>query len=104
MNRAIRRYGLGLWLAWATAGVWASSSLALEQGCFSCHGDPPRANAPTFPQLAAHYARYRGESEAEIKLADKLRESHLFGSISAHARLSEENARTLMRWLIQGAP
>lgn len=102
--RRVIRYGLGWCLAAAAAGAWASSELALAQGCFSCHGDPPRASAPTFPQLAAQYARYRGELGAEIRLADRLREHPLFGSITAHERLSDETARMLMRWLIQGAP
>lgn len=53
-NRFIRtiRYGLVLGLACAAAGAWASAQLALEQGCFSCHGSPPKGEAPTFSRLA----------------------------------------------------
>ena len=97
------RHGLVLSLACVAGVAWFSSQLAVELGCFSCHGTPPKANAPTFPQLAAQYARYQDVSEAEIKLADKLREAPMSGGISAHQRVSEKSARSLMRWIIQGA-
>ena len=97
------RYGLLLALACAAGGAGASSQLALAQGCFSCHGSLPRGDAPTFPQLAARYAHYQEVPEAEVMLAERLREPHRFGSISAHERISEESARALMRWIIQGA-
>ncbi len=105
MNRFTRatRHGLVFGVACAAAGAWASSQLAVEQGCISCHGSPPRGNAPTFSQLAAKYARYRDVSGAEVKLADKLRKAPMFGGISAHKRVSEENARALILWIIQGA-
>jgi cytochrome c len=105
MNRFTRtiRDGLALGLALAASGAWASTELALEQGCFSCHGSLPSSGAPTFAQLAAKYARYRDVSEAEVKLADRLRNAPLFGGISAHERVTEESARALMRWIIQGA-
>jgi len=81
----------------------ASSQLALEKGCYNCHGEPPRRGAPTFVQLAASYARYRGQAAAPRQLADKLREGGLFGHIAAHERLSQEECEALMRWLIDGA-
>ena len=71
----------------------------------SCHASSARrAGAPTFAQLASQYARYRDDPQAANRLADKLRQHHLLGNISAHERLSEPNAEALMRWLIQGAP
>lgn len=88
----------------ASGGALASSALAAEQGCMSCHGSVPRAGAPTFAQLASQYARYRDDPQAATRLADKLRQHHLLGNISAHERLSAQNAQSLMRWLIQGAP
>ncbi len=81
----------------------ASAQLALDKGCFACHGDPPKKNAPTFDQLAKDFARYQGQTEQELKLAEKLREGHIFGGIQAHENLSVENARSLVRWIIQGA-
>jgi cytochrome c len=81
----------------------ANAQLALDKGCFACHGEPPRKNAPTFDQLAKDFARYRGQTEQELKLADKLREGHIFGGIQAHENLSADNARALVRWIIEGA-
>ncbi len=84
--------------------VFASQSLALDKGCYACHGNPPRKNAPTFAQLAQDYAPYRTQAGSDIKLAEQLRRSHLFGGIQAHEQLSEQSALTLVRWLIEGAP
>ena len=95
--------GLMLGLACTASGAWASAELALQQGCFSCHGNPPRGKAPTFPDLANKYARYRSEPGAEAKLADRLHKAPLFGGIDAHERLSQEDAQMLLRWIIQGA-
>ena len=81
----------------------ASAQLALDKGCFACHGNPPRKNAPAFEQLAQDYARYRGQTEMEVTLANKLRAGHLFGGIQAHEQLSDESACALVRWIIQGA-
>jgi cytochrome c len=81
----------------------ASSQLALDKGCYSCHGEPPRRNVPSIAQLAADYARYRGQPGAPRQLAEKLRAGGLFAHIAAHERLSPEDCETLMRWLIDGA-
>lgn len=83
--------------------VQASSQLALDKGCYSCHGEPPRRNAPSMAQLAADYARHRGQADAPRRLADKLREGGLFAHIAAHERLTPEECETLMRWIIDGA-
>ncbi|MDP1654747.1 MAG: hypothetical protein Q8K91_09420 [Hylemonella sp.] len=81
----------------------ANAQLALEKGCYGCHGEPPRRSAPTFVRLAADYARYRGQQDAPRKLADKLREGSLFGHIAAHERISPYECEMLMRWIIDGA-
>lgn len=81
----------------------ANAQLALDKGCYNCHGEPPRRGAPGMAQLATDYARYRGQADAPRRLADKLREGGLFGHIAAHERLSEQECEALMRWLIDGA-
>lgn len=92
-------------LAWALLALPAQASpqLALEKGCYNCHGESPRKGAPTFPQLAADYAKYRGQQDAARKLADKLRAGRLFEHIDAHERISQAECEALMRWLIDGA-
>lgn len=81
----------------------ASSQLALDKGCYSCHGEPPRRDAPSMAQLATDYARYRSQADAPRRLADQLREGGLFAHIAAHERLSPEECERLMRWIIEGA-
>lgn len=80
-----------------------NSALALDKGCYSCHGNPPRKSAPTFEQLASNYAQYQGQTETAATLADKLHKEHVFGGIRAHEQLSPENALLLIRWIIDGA-
>lgn len=95
---------LSLFLLWpVTLPVQASSQLALDKGCYSCHGEPPRRSAPSMAQLATDYARYRGQADAPRRLADKLREGGLFAHIAAHERISPEECEALMRWIIDGA-
>jgi cytochrome c len=81
----------------------SNSVLALDKGCYSCHGNPPRKNAPTFDQLAKDYAKYRGQEEAAVALAEKLHKEHVFGGVKAHEQLTPENALQLIRWIIDGA-
>ena len=81
----------------------SSSALALDKGCYSCHGSPPRKNAPTFERLANDYAKYQGQTEPTIALAEKLHKEHVFGGIKAHEQLTPENALQLVRWIIDGA-
>jgi cytochrome c len=81
----------------------SASLLALDKGCYSCHGSSPRKNAPTFDQLAKDYAKYQGQTAAAVTLAEKLHEEHLFGGIKAHEQLTQENAVLLVRWIIEGA-
>ena len=98
-----RRLTFLLLLSLAALPVQASSQLALDKGCYSCHGEPPRRSAPSMAQLATDYARYRGQADAPRRLADKLREGGLFAHIAAHERLSPEECEMLMRWIIDGA-
>lgn len=87
-----------------SAGALASEQLALEQGCFSCHGPSAQKNAPSFEQLARQYAPYQGQTKTLQDLANDLRRPALFGGIKAHERVSTENALTLIQWLADGAP
>jgi cytochrome c len=103
MNRLLRTAAVLIWTGACVTAAQASAQLALDKGCFACHGDPPRKNAPTFDQLAQGYARYQGQTGQEIRLADKLREGHVFGGIQAHEQLSVQSARALVQWIVQGA-
>ncbi|ART49264.1 c-type cytochrome [Acidovorax carolinensis] len=81
----------------------ASSALAVEMGCTNCHSNAFHPNAPSFQQLADESAKRRGETGAEDHLMSELRKPRLLGRIGAHEHLSEESARALARWMLDGA-
>ena len=80
--------------------------LAADQGCYNCHGEPPRRNVPSFREIAVRYASYRGHMDAAAlrALTDRLHHGSLFSHGAAHERLTEEQAQQLVRWLVEGAP
>jgi cytochrome c len=95
--------GLLVWAGLQPLPVRASAQLALDKGCYSCHGTPPRRTTPSMDLLATGYAKFRGQPDAAARLAAKLREGGLFSHIAAHERLSPDEAQRLMQWLIDGA-
>lgn len=96
--------GTALGLALTTLPALASMNLALDKGCLSCHGTPPRGKAPTFAQLADRYAPLKGQEDQVAAKIEHLREHHLFGGVPAHERLSAEEAGRFVRWLVDGGP
>jgi cytochrome c len=99
LNRITRISMLASWAACLlfASNAQANAQLALDKGCYSCHGNPPKKNAPSFEQLAANYAKYQGQSDAAAKLASQLHKDYVFGGINAHERLAQESALTLVR-------
>jgi len=81
----------------------ASWPLAVEMGCYNCHGDQPRGKAPRFERLADRLTGRAGDAAAEQHLFDEFRNGELFEHVDAHERVSPETARTLIRWLLEGA-
>lgn len=90
--------------ACAAQSMPSGEQLAADRGCYNCHGEPPRRNVPSFKDIAAGYARYRGrlDAAAELQLVERLRGGSLFSHIAAHERLGDEDARVLIRWLVEG--
>lgn len=95
--------GLAAGLLAATAGgeARADAAMALDKGCLSCHGDPPRGKAPTMAALAQRYAPL-GADEL-TKKAEKLCEHRLLGGVAAHEKLTPEESLRLVRWIAAGA-
>ena len=81
----------------------ASSQLAIDMGCYSCHGAALRDEAPTFGRLSSRLAKDKGDPAAQQKFVDKFRAGEMFGHIDAHERLSPESAKALVRWLADAA-
>ena len=108
MRRHVYRaagWGLGLLslLSWPLSCA-ATPALALEMGCYNCHGAPVRGDAPSFERLAAHYAPRRGNAAAEQHVVEELLRTKTLQHITPHERLSPETARQLVHWLFDGAP
>jgi len=89
-------------MAWPL-GANASAQLALDHGCYSCHGVNLREEAPSFERLAQKLANYKGDAAAQQKFVDKYRAGEMFGHIDAHERLSSDSAKALVQWLAEGA-
>jgi cytochrome c551/c552 len=81
----------------------ASSQLAVEKGCYSCHGAQRRGEAPSIERLAAKLARLKDDAAAEQKFVAKYRAGEAFERVDAHERLSVESASLLIHWLVTGA-
>jgi len=80
------------------------AALAVEMGCYNCHGKAARHDAPSFAELAREFAKHQGDAAAAGKLGAELREGEPFHArIVAHEQLSEDSAAKLMQWLIDGA-
>lgn len=97
---ALRLASLGLLGAALAAPLpsQAGSALAVEMGCYNCHGQPLRADAPSFERLATRFEKRRGDAAAE---------QHAFGEfrsagVQLHERISDETARQLVHWLFEG--
>jgi cytochrome c len=81
----------------------ANSQLAVDKGCYACHGADRRADAPTFEQLSRRLGRLKGDATGEQKFVEKYGRGEMFEHIAAHERLSQESAQLLIHWLVEGA-
>jgi len=80
----------------------ASAQLAVDHGCYNCHGVNLRDEAPSMQRLADKLSKYQGDPAAQQKFVDKYRAGEMFGHIDAHERLSSESATALVHWLAEG--
>ena len=90
-------------LALTQGSVFASATLALENGCFSCHGAQLRGEAHSFAHMATKLSRLKGNAIAQAEFADKYRSGQPLERIHAHERLSANTAQLLVHWLAEGA-
>lgn len=92
----------------ASAGAGEASrgaaALARESNCLACHAAASRMVGPSFREVAD---RYRGDSKAEAALATRIKNGAqgIWGPIPMppHPNLSEDDARSLVRWILGGA-
>lgn len=91
-------------IAPAKGAAGNAADLARAKACLSCHGVDKRVLGPSFREVAA---RYKGQEGAEATLVDKLKRgsSGAWGAIPMPPSpdLAEQDARTLVRWVLGGA-
>ncbi|MGV8804080.1 MAG: c-type cytochrome [Polaromonas sp.] len=83
----------------------APQALASAYGCMSCHGLVRKQVGPGFAQIAA---RYRGDAQAPMRLAGKIRNGGVgtWGRVimPRQSRVSEADALALARWVLSQPP
>jgi cytochrome c len=95
---------IGFALGFTTSAAWAQPArqMAVDRGCYNCHGEPPRRGVRPFVQIAGSYAHVKDEPAAQRQALDRMHHGSLFSHVAAHERLSDEDAATLVQWLFQG--
>jgi S-disulfanyl-L-cysteine oxidoreductase SoxD len=78
-----------------------AKTLAEKSGCLACHAPRARLIGPSTAEIAA---RYRTDSGAEARLAEKVRAGGqgAWGSVPMppNPQLREQDVRTLVRWIL----
>ena len=85
---------------WSASRAWVGS--IFETVHSPCHGTASRGKAPTVAVLSEGYASAKGNETELARLATQLREHQRFGGVQAHERLSAQDAKRFVRWLIDG--
>ncbi|HTI19221.1 MAG TPA: c-type cytochrome [Trinickia sp.] len=98
--------GAGLWSGVAVAASEPAGLLvARGNACMGCHAVDRKLVGPGFQQIAA---RYKGDPLAQKKLEAKVRDggAGVWGVIPmpAHPRMSDSDVRTVVQWVLIGAP
>ncbi|SOE65248.1 cytochrome c [Burkholderia sp. OK233] len=101
--------------AGALAGAFASSARAADaprgqivansNACMGCHAVDRKLVGPSFQQIAT---KYKGDAHAPAKLSRKVKDggSGVWGMIPmpAHQSMSDADIRTVVDWVLAGAP
>ncbi|MBP0594562.1 c-type cytochrome [Paraburkholderia sp. LEh10] len=109
-----RAVWLGGWIAAVVAlssGAWAADTaprglaIARNNACMGCHAVDRKLVGPSFQQVAE---RYKGNAGASALLARKVKDggSGVWGAIPmpAHPAMSDADIRTVVDWVLAGAP
>jgi cytochrome c len=79
--------------------------IARSNACMGCHAVDRKLVGPSFQQIAG---KYKGDAQAPVKLALKVKNggSGVWGAIPmpAHPAMSDADIRTVVDWVLAGAP
>ena len=100
--------GMALALAMPAAhalDIPVARRLAAANACMGCHAVNRKVVGPSFRQVAA---KYQGDAGALATLVKKVKlgGAGVWGQLPmpSHPRLSDADARTLVEWVLAGAP
>jgi cytochrome c len=108
--------GAGVFAALAVSGLMAASGayaaetppglqIAQRNACLGCHAIDRKLVGPSFQQVAS---RYKGNTQAQTLLEHKVKDggSGVWGAIPmpAHPAMSDADIRTVVDWVLVGAP
>ena len=88
----------GLALAVAPSFAADGAQTAADFGCLNCHGAQSHS-APTLRQMADKAARRGDSPETGQHLLDEMREKD---AVNSHVMVSEDAARVVLQWVVQG--
>jgi cytochrome c551/c552/cytochrome c553 len=87
-----------------TGGTDSPKTLAERSGCLACHGVNAKVIGPGLQDIAA---KYRGDSDAQARLAAKVKSGGqgVWGAIPmpANNHIQDEDVRALVKWILGGA-
>lgn len=87
-----------------SAPAFASKEIASKNACMGCHAVDKKVVGPSYKDIAA---KYKGQADAVDKLAKKVKAggSGVWGLIPmpANATISEADAKTVVKWILDGA-
>ena len=88
----------------ASAPAFASKEIATKNACMGCHAVDKKIVGPAYKDVAA---KYKGQADAVDKLAKKVKTggSGAWGPVPmpANAGISEADAKTVVKWILDGA-
>ena len=89
----------------ASAGGQSGLDIAKSNACMGCHAVDRKLVGPSFQQIAG---KYKGDARAGARLAVKVKDggSGVWGVIPmpGHPRMSDADIRTVVAWVLAGAP
>lgn len=87
-----------------SAPAFASKEIASKNACMGCHAVDKKVVGPAYKDIAA---KYKGQADAVDKLAKKVKAggAGVWGPIPmpANAGISEADAKTVVKWILDGA-
>lgn len=85
----------------AATPALANQDLATKKGCMACHALDKKLVGPAYKEVAA---KYKGQKDAEAKLADKVIKGGkgAWGEVPMppNAAVTPDEAKTLVKWVL----